>query len=71
MPSELYNSLGNVPINQDPKSAAINRMHELGIPVPERMQNDPNALIQYVMQKGIPQSRLGMAQQAMQRMFGR
>lgn len=79
MPSDLYNSFGsdsnvstNVSTNQDPKSAAMNRMKEMGINIPEGMENNPQALLQHVMQSGkVPQNRLGMAQQLMQRMFRR
>ena len=75
MPSDLYNSIGkdsNVPANQDPRSAAMNRMKEMGINVPEGMENNPQAIIQHVMQSGkVPNNRLSMAQQVMQRMFRR
>lgn len=75
MPSELYNAIGsdkNVSTNQDPKAAAMNRMKEMGIDVPEGMENNPQALIQHVMSSGrVPNNRLSMAQQIMQRMFGR
>jgi hypothetical protein len=47
-------------------------MKEMGIDVPEGMENNPQALIQHVMQSGkVPQNRLGMAQQIMGRMFRR
>lgn len=77
MPSELYKTIGegdNVPANQDPKSAAMSRMKELGIEVPKGKENDPDFLINYVMQTGkVPQAqnRLTMALQRMQRMFRR
>jgi hypothetical protein len=79
MPSELYNAIGsdigsdkNVSANQDPKAAAMSRMKEMGIDVPEGKENNPQALIQHVMQSGkVPQNRLGMAQQIMGRMFRR
>lgn len=75
MPSELYNAIGsdkNVSTNQDPRSAAMNRMKEMGINVPEGMENNPQALLQHVMSSGkVPQNRLGMAQQIMQRLFRR
>jgi hypothetical protein len=73
MPSELYKTIGkdnSVPANQDPRSAAMSRMKEMGINVPEGMENNPQALLQHVMQSGkVPQNRLGMAQQLMSRMF--
>lgn len=75
MPSELYSAIGsdkNVSPNQDPRSAAMSRMKEMGISVPEGMENNPQALLQHVMQSGkVPQNRLGMAQQMMQRLFRR
>jgi hypothetical protein len=75
MPSELYNAIGsdkNVSTNQDPKEAAMNRMKEMGISIPEGMENNPQALLQHVMSSGkVPNNRLNMAQQIMQRMFGR
>lgn len=76
MPSDLFNSIGgkdnNVPTNQDPKSAAMSRMKEMGINVPEGMENNPQALLQHVLSSGkVPQNRLGMAQQLIQRMFRR
>ena len=75
MPSDLFNSIGkdnNVPTNQDPKEAAMNRMKEMGISIPEGMENNPQALLQHVMSSGkVPNNRLSMAQQIMQRMFGR
>ena len=75
MPSELYKTIGkdnNVPANQDPKSAAMNRMKEMGITIPEGMENNPQALLQHVLSSGkVPQNRLGMAQQIMQRLFRR
>ena len=75
MPSDLFNSIGkenNVPANQDPRSAAMSRLKEMGISVPEGMENNPQALLQHVMQSGkIPQNRLGMAQQIMHRLFRR
>ena len=57
---------------QDPRSAALSRMKEIGLDIPKGMENDPNALLNYALQSGkFPQNRLSMAQQVMQRMFGR
>lgn len=57
---------------QNPRDAVMNRMKEMGLSVPQGMENDPNALLQHVLQSGkVPQGRLGMAQQIMQRMFRR
>lgn len=58
--------------NQNPREQAMALMKQQGISVPEGMENNPAALLQHVMQSGkVPQNRLGMAQQIMQKMFGR
>lgn len=58
--------------NQNPKEQALDLMRQQGIAIPDGMADNPQALIQYVMQSGrVPQGRLGMAQQIMQRMFRR
>lgn len=58
--------------SQNPKEQALNLMRQQGIQIPEGMENDPNALLRVAMQSGrVPQGRLGMAQQLMQRMFRR
>jgi RIO-like serine/threonine protein kinase len=73
MSSDLFKSFGkdnNVSGNQDPKAAAMNRMKEMGISVPEGIENNPQALLQHVLSSGkVPQNRLTMAQQIMGRMF--
>lgn len=57
---------------QNPKEQALSLMRQQGIAIPDGMGDNPQALIQYVMQSGrVPQGRLGMAQQIMQRMFRR
>jgi ribosomal protein S18 len=57
---------------QNPKEQALNLMKQQGFNIPEGKENDPNYLINYVMQSGkYPQSRLTMAQQMMQKMFRR
>lgn len=75
MSSDLFKSFGkdnNVSANQDPKAAAMSRLKEMGISVPQGIENNPQAIIQHVMQSGkVPDNRLSMAQQVMQRMFGR
>lgn len=75
MSSDLFKSFGkdnNVSGNQDPKAAAMSRMKEMGISVPEGMENNPQALLQHVLSSGkVPQNRLGLAQQMMQRLFRR
>jgi len=61
---------GNQP--QSPKEQALSLMRQQGLAIPDGMGDNPNALIQYVMQSGrVPQGRLGMAQQIMQKMFRR
>lgn len=70
----MFQRLGNQAQQQaqSPRSAAIDLMKRQGIDVPQGMENDPNALLQHVLQSGkVPQGRLGMAQQMMQRMFRR
>ena len=62
------------PLNQsqNPKEQALSLLKRQGVSIPQGMENDPQALIQHVMQQGIvPQNRLNMAQQLMQRMFRR
>ena len=76
MASSVFNAVGNQQpqpqIQQDPRNAAINRMRQMGIDIPQGMENDPNALIQHVMQSGkVPGNRLNMAQQVMRRLIGR
>ena len=76
MPNELYKSIGNTqntqPTPQNPKEQAMQLLKQHGIAVPQGMENDPNALINHVMQSGkFPQNRLSMAQQIMQRMLRR
>jgi hypothetical protein len=72
--SDMFQRLGNgnVQQQQDPRTAAIERMKQMGIDVPKGMENDPNALIQHVMQSGkVPQNRLSVAQQMLMNRFGK
>lgn len=63
------NPLNNNSQPQDPKEQALNLMKQQGIDVPQGMENNPQAIIQHLMQSGrVPQGRV---QQIMQRMFGR
>lgn len=74
MPSDIYESIGNNQPAQanNPKEQALNLLKQQGITVPEGMENNPQGIIQHLMQSGrIPQGRLNMAQQIMQRMFRR
>lgn len=72
--SDMFQRLGNgnVQQQQDLRTAAMERMKQMGIDVPKGMENDPNALIQHVMQSGkVPQNRLSVAQQMLMNRFGR
>lgn len=75
MPSDIYKSIGNnqpAQQAQNPREQALNLMKQQGIAIPEGMENNPQGIIQHLMQSGrVPQSRLTMAQQMMQRMFRR
>jgi RIO-like serine/threonine protein kinase len=71
MPSELFKNLGNSQPQkqQDPREQALNLMKQQGIDVPQGMENNPQAIIQHLMQSGrVPQGRV---QQIMSRMFRR
>ena len=73
MPSDIYQSIGQQTQQpQNPKEQALNLLKQQGITVPQGMENNPQAIIQHLMQSGrVPQNRLTMAQQIMQRMFRR
>ena len=74
MASELYSAIGTqaAPAQQNPREQALNLLKQRGIQIPDGMANNPSAIIQHLMQSGqIPQGRLNMAQQIMQRMFRR
>ena len=60
------------PQQQNPKEQALAMLKQQGIAIPEGMENNPQGIIQHLMQSGaVPQNRLGMAQRIMQRMFRR
>ena len=62
----------NTQSTQNPREQALDLMRQQGITVPEGMENNPQGIIQHLMQSGrVPQNRLTMAQQMMQRMFRR
>ena len=66
------NPLNNGNTQQNPREQAINLMRQQGISIPQGMENNPQGILQHLMQSGrLPQGRLNMAQQLMQRMFGR
>lgn len=76
MASELFSAIGakNAPVQQqqNPREAAMALMKQQGIQIPQGMENNPNAIIQHLVQSGaVPQGRLNMAQQMLQRMFRR
>lgn len=74
MSDSMFQRLGNNQgqQQQNPKDQALNLMKQQGIAVPEGMENNPQGIIQHLMQSGrFPQSRLTMAQQMMQKMFRR
>lgn len=68
MSSELYQTIGQ----QNPRDQAMNLLRQRGIKIPDSIVNNPQAIIQHLMQSGmIPQNRLSMAQQMIQRIFRR
>ena len=63
------NPLNNNSQPQNPKEQALNLLKQQGITVPQGMENNPQAIIQHLMQSGrVPQGRV---QQIMGRMFRR
>ena len=71
MASDIFAAMGNQPA-QNPKDQALAILKQRGISVPNEIAGNPQAIIQHLMQSGaIPQNRLAMAQQMMQRMFKR
>lgn len=72
--NELYQAMnGNaVPVQQNPREQCMNILRQNGIQIPQCMENNPNAILQHLMQSGrIPQGRLNMAQQIMSKLFRR
>ena len=66
------NPLNNGNTQQNPKEQALNLLKQQGISIPQGIENNPQGILQHLMQSGrVPQGRLNMAQQLMQRMFGR
>ena len=71
MASDIFAAMGNQNA-QNPKDQALALLKQRGISVPNEIAGNPQAIIQHLMQSGhIPQGRLNMAQQMMQRMFRR
>ena len=72
MPSDIFSSIGAQNAPQSPRDQAMNLLQQYGISVPREIANNPQAIIQHLMQSGVvPQGRLGMAQQMISRMFRR
>lgn len=77
MPSDVFQSMGGQVVAKNanttnPREQAMNLLQQRGIRIPSGMENNPQGIIQHLMQSGqIPQGRLNMAQQIMQRMFRR
>lgn len=66
------NPLNNNQPQQNPREQALALMKQQGISVPEGMENNPQGILQHLMQSGrVPQGRLNIAQQMMQKMIGR
>lgn len=60
----------NQMVIQNPRESALNLMRRQRINIPKGMENNPQALLQQVMQSGaVPQNRLSMAQQMMSKML--
>lgn len=69
MSSELFNSFGAA---QNPREQALGLLKQRGLRVPDGISNNPQAIIQHLMQTGqVPGNRLQMAQQILSRLAGR
>ena len=74
MASELYSAIGAqaAPAQKNPREQCMNLLKQQGIQIPDSIANNPNAIIQHLVQSGaVPQGRLNMAQQMLSRMFRR
>lgn len=65
MASELFDKMGPVSQStqgqpQNPKEAALNLMRQYGFQISSEQENDPNALMQMVLQK-MPMARTNLA----------
>ncbi len=57
---------------QTPREQCMNLLRQHGIQIPQGMDNNPQGILQHLMQSGrVPQGRLNMAQQMISRMFRR
>lgn len=71
MASDIFKAMGNQPA-QNPKDQALALLKQRGISLPEGISDNPQAILQHLVCGGqIPQGRLNMAQQMLQRMFKR
>ena len=69
--NELYQTLGTQQ-QQNPREQALSLLKQHGFSIPSGMENNPQGILQMVMNSGrIPQNRLGMAQQMLSRLFRR
>ena len=71
--NELYQALAsNSPAQPNPREQCMNLLRQNGIQIPQGMENNPQGILQHLMQSGrVPQGRLNMAQQMMSRLFRR
>ena len=70
--NELYQAMNNAPVQQNPREQCMNLLRQSGIQIPQGMENNPNAILNHLMQSGrVPQGRLNMAQQIMSKLFRR
>ena len=75
MASELFEKMGATnpqqPAPQNPRDQALAMLRQRGFDTSGK-ENDPNALIQMVMQSGmVPQNRLSLSQNVLTRLMGR
>lgn len=72
MASDVFQSMGMQQQQQSPRDQCMRLLQQQGIQIPQGMENNPQGILQHLMQSGrVPQGRLNMAQQIMQRMFRR
>ena len=73
MASDIFKAMGNQPQKQqNPREAAMAMLKQQGIQIPQGMEDNPQAIIQHLVQSGkIPQGRLNMAQQMLSKLFRR
>ena len=72
MASDDFQSMGMQQQQQSPRDQCMRLLQQQGIQIPQGMENNPQGILQHLMQSGrVPQGRLNMAQQIMQRMFRR